>query len=107
MQRLEVSGVVRPIWGSLGIKGLKVNSSARGLIFALDRSGCSSSHPVCLIPEKEPLVPSEKDVLGLSKCGRFHEEKTVSVPAAYSHVACSLIALYPLTARSKYISFPS
>ena len=41
---------------------LKVNSSARGLTFVLDGNGCSSSHPVCLIPGKEPLIPSEYDV---------------------------------------------
>jgi len=91
---------------------LKVNSSARGLIFALDGSECSSSHPVCLICGKELLVPSEKEVLGLRAIvGGFAKRK----PSLYllgiefkrhSHVAFSLITLSPLTARSKCISFP-
>jgi len=30
MQRLEVSGAVRPIWGSLGVKGLIISDMSPG-----------------------------------------------------------------------------
>jgi len=91
---------------------LKVNSSARGLTFALDGSGRSSSHPVCLIPGKEPLVPSEYDVWVSEQVWTVsHRENHLYLLGIefqhHSDVACSLIMLSPLTARSKYASFPS
>lgn len=55
---------------------MKLNSSAKGLILALD-GGILCSHTGCFIPGKEPLLYPVNNILGGPQCssGQFQEEK--------------------------------
>ena len=58
MQRLEVSGAVRPIEGSLGVKGLRVRDNRTGVTNTLDTN--TSLYSKCIkvkfVPRKENYV---------------------------------------------------
>ena len=79
MQRLEVSGAVRPIYGSLGVKRLKTNlsntphhitSPSKWLSFELRKTGCSLNKihsvaflylchvkiQICFIPREDTII---------------------------------------------------
>jgi len=75
MQRLEVSGAVRPIYGSLGVKRLT---------WALAASEWYTSCPSRFNPEKEPQHPLKRRLGGTQSLpGQFEGGKRCLAPAGF------------------------